>query len=83
MVGTTKLYERLAASQSSIRFRDFQRLLVAFGFVLERTKGSHLVYKHPSVPRPFPVQPRSHEAKVYQIVEFLDMVRQFELRIEK
>lgn len=83
MVSASKLYERLLASRSTLRFGDFQRLLEAFGFALARTKGSHLIYKHPMVPRPFPVQPRGHEAKIYQVEEFLDMIDEYRLRIDK
>lgn len=82
MVRASKLFEQMRSTRSSVRFREFQRVLVAFGFVLTRTKGSHLVYKHPIAPRPFPVQPHGDEAKVYQIGEFIDMVEHYGLRID-
>jgi len=49
-----KLYQRLLSSSSrSISFRDFERLLRAFGFELDRTVGSHRQYIHPDIPRAF------------------------------
>lgn len=83
MVRTSKLFAQMQSAKGTARFREFQRVLVAFGFVLTRTKGSHLIYKHPVVARPFPVQPRGDEAKVYQIEEFLDIVEHYGLRIDE
>ena len=47
MVKPSKLYQRLLESRSSIPFRDFQRILEAFGFTLDRTNGSHRQDRHP------------------------------------
>lgn len=73
----------MRSTRPVMRFREFQRVPVAFGFTLARTKGSHLIYKHPIVPRPFPIQPRGDEAKVYQVEEFLVIVAQYGLRIDE
>jgi predicted RNA binding protein YcfA (HicA-like mRNA interferase family) len=81
MVKSSKLYERLVANPTAMRFGDFQRVLEAFGFILDRIKGSHHVYKHPLVPRPLSVQPRGNMAKPYQIDQFLDIVEEFGLTI--
>lgn len=81
MVKPAKLYERLVASRSSMPFRDFQRILHAFGFSLDRVNGGHHNYKHTAVPRPLSVQPRGNMAKPYQIDQFLDMVEEFGLEI--
>lgn len=82
MVRPSKLYQRLVASRSAIPFRDFQRILEAFGFTLDRTKGSHHNYKHPAVPRPLSIQPRGNMAKPYQLDQFLDMVQEFGLTMD-
>jgi len=81
MVRASKLYERLVATRAAMRFRDFQRVLGAFGFTLDRIKGSHHNYRHPLVPRPLSIQPRGNMAKPYQIEQFLDIVEEFGLRI--
>lgn len=82
MVKPAKLYARLLESRTSMRFRDFQRVLEAFGFLLDRVNGSHHQYRHPKVPRPLSIQPKGNEAKPYQIDQFLDMVEEFGLKIE-
>jgi predicted RNA binding protein YcfA (HicA-like mRNA interferase family) len=82
MVKPSKLYDRLLASRSSMRFRDFQRVLEAFGFTHEGTRGSHHKFDHPAVPRPLSIQPRGNMAKPYQIDQFLDMIEEFGLKID-
>lgn len=81
MVKPSKLYAHLIASRSAMRFRDFQRILEAFGFTLDRINGSHHNYKHPAIPRPLSVQPKGNMAKPYQIDQFLDFVEEFGLKI--
>lgn len=83
MTKPDKLYQQLLASSSrTISFRDFERLLRAFGFELDRTVGSHRQYVHPAVPRSFPVQPTGKDAKRYQMREFLELVERYALHLE-
>ena len=79
-----KLYQQLLSSSSrSISFRDFERLLRAFGFELDRTVGSHRQYIHPDIPRAFPVQPDGKDAQRYQVREFLELVERYALRMRE
>lgn len=83
MVKPSKLYESLMANRRRVvSFRDFERLLRAFGFVLDRTVGSHRQYVHPKLPRPFPVQPAGKDAKRYQIRELLELIEVHRLNME-
>lgn len=84
MVKPAKLYQQLLASRAGvISFRDFIRLFEAFGFVHDRTVGSHRQYVHPKVPRSLPVQPVGKDAKKYQVRELLDIVEAYGLHIEE
>jgi predicted RNA binding protein YcfA (HicA-like mRNA interferase family) len=83
MVKSKKLYEQVLASRGGLAFRDFEYLLIAFGFQLDRTVGSHRQYVHPRVPRSLPVQPVGKDAKRYQIREFLELVEVYGLHIEE
>lgn len=71
----------LANPTGTIAFRDFERLLVAFGFTLSRTKGSHRQYAHPKVPLVLTVLPEGKDARRYQVRRFLDMITEFGLSI--
>ena len=82
MIKPSKLYARLLASRTSMRFRDFQRVLEAFGFTLDRINGSHHQYRHPLASRPLSIQSKGNMAKPYQIDQFLDMVEEFSLTLE-
>ena len=83
MTKPDRLYVQLLASTArSISFRDFERLLRAFGFELDRTVGSHRQYVHPAIRRAFPVQPSGKDAKRYQVREFLELVEQHALHLE-
>ncbi|SFK02829.1 Predicted RNA binding protein YcfA, dsRBD-like fold, HicA-like mRNA interferase family [Sphingomonas sp. NFR04] len=84
MVRVSKLYALLLEDQrATLAFRDFERLLAAFGFRLDRTKGSHRQYVHPAVPFVLTIQPDGKDAKRYQVRQFLDMVAEFGLSMEE
>lgn len=66
MTQIAKLYAGILTNPAgTISFRDFERLLVAFGFTLDRTKGSHRQYIHPNVPFVLTVLPEGKDAKRY------------------
>jgi predicted RNA binding protein YcfA (HicA-like mRNA interferase family) len=83
MTQIAKLYDHVLRNpRSSLSFRDFERLLAAFGFELDRQRGSHRSWQHPAAHRPLVVQPKGKMAKAYQVAEFLDMVEQFRLSMD-
>jgi predicted RNA binding protein YcfA (HicA-like mRNA interferase family) len=83
MVGTQKTFEQILAGHRTISFRDFVVLLGELGFTLVRQRGSHRIYVHAKIARPFPVQPDGHDAKHYQVRQLRDMIRQHDLRLAK
>ena len=62
MTQIEKLYAKLLATRASMSFRDFRRILEAFGFTLDRVSGSHHIFKHPAVSRALSIQPRGDKA---------------------
>lgn len=80
MTRIAKLYAYVIESpNASISFRDFEKLLMAFGFSQARVTGSHRHFVNPRVPGILTVQPRGKDAKTYQVRQFLDMVVEFRL----
>lgn len=84
MTNPAKLYAKLLDDPgATIAFRDFERMLRAFGFSLDRSKGSHWQYRHPAIGRAFPVQPSGSDAKRYQVRQFLDLIEVYGLHIDE
>ena len=83
MTKSSKLYEQLLANPGTIiGFRDFERLLDAFGWEHRRTKGSHRHYAHPKVPSVLTINPDGKSAHRYQVRLFLEFVEDYGLHIE-
>lgn len=83
MSKASKIFQRLQSGGAGggITFREFELVLRAFGFRHERTIGSHHHYVHPRVRWVFTVTPDGKNARRYQVRQ-LDMIREFELRID-
>ncbi len=83
MTKPSKLYEQLLVNPSAIvSFRDFERLLAAFGWEHNRTKGSHRHYAHEDVPTILTINPDGKSAHRYQVRLLLEFVEEYGLHIE-
>lgn len=79
-----RLWDRMAGGDTrNVGFSEFCRLIETFGFSLRRVSGSHHIYSHPEVPRPLSLQPLRGEAKPYQIAQFLDIVEEYGLTMDR
>ena len=63
----------------NVRFSEVESLLEALGFRLDRVRGSHRIYVHPSVPRPLSLQPVRGLAKPYPIRQVLGILEAYNL----
>lgn len=82
MTRIAKLYAAILADpNASLSYREFERLLRAFGFEHRRTNGSHRIFAHPTVPDILSIQPRGGEAKSYQIRQFPGIVTDYGLEL--
>ena len=81
MASDKKTLEAVLAGRGVIAFRDFEHLLLALGFERVRISGSHRIYFHPAVGRPFPVQPDGRDAKRYQVRQLKDMISKHRLTL--
>jgi predicted RNA binding protein YcfA (HicA-like mRNA interferase family) len=79
-----RLLRRLSqGAVNNVAFDDFVDLVEGFGFTLDRVAGSHRIYAHPLVDARVNLQAVRGEAKPYQIRQFLRLVEQFELKLER
>jgi len=76
-----KVYEKLLAGSRNIRFEDLCRVAKAFGYRLDRIRGSHHIFEHPSATRPLNLQDDHGQAKPYQVRQFLRDVEEFQLTL--
>ena len=78
-----KLYEKAYASPSSFTFSELCSLLEGAGFVFDRQKGSHKIYKHPSIQNRLEglvnVQNDHGKANAYQVKAALNLIDKYEL----
>lgn len=74
---------KITTGRGRIKFRDFQKLLLGFGFRLDRIRGSHHIYVHAKVTRAFSVQPVGNEAKPFQVRQLRDMIIEFDLNLDE
>lgn len=55
-----RLYDRVSKTRKNCRYEDLERLLLAAGFTLRKTSGSHMIFKRGSdilsVPKRKPVK---------------------------
>ncbi len=66
-----KVYERALAGTRNLRFEDICRMAEGFGFRLDRTRGSHHIYRH-RLGLMLNLQPdRSGQAQPYQVRQLL------------
>jgi predicted RNA binding protein YcfA (HicA-like mRNA interferase family) len=83
MTKPSKLYEQLLDKPGTIiSFRDFERLIEAFGWEYKRTKGSHRQYVHPEVPSVLTINPDDKSAHRYQVRLLLEFIEEYGLHIE-
>ena len=78
-----KILDKALAGSKNIRFAEFVALLEALGFTLARIKGSHHIFKHPAIPRSFPIQRVKGKAVPYQVQQLLELIEQYDLVLEE
>jgi len=77
------LFQAAKSNPSNVKFSDLLRLAEQFGFVHDRTKGSHVMYKrsdNPSHLIPFQPDPKNKKmAKPYQVRLLLNFIEEHDL----
>ncbi len=77
-----KLLKKLLSGSKSIQSAEATACVEAFGLRLARISGSHHIYVHPCVPELINLQSVDGKAKPYQVKQFLQIVEQYDLRLE-
>ncbi len=75
------LLARIRIKRQNVRFSDFVALIEALGFAFDRQRGSHKAYRHPCG-AVLNIQESGGEAKSYQIVQLLQAVDAYGLKLK-
>jgi predicted RNA binding protein YcfA (HicA-like mRNA interferase family) len=78
-----RLFAKLANNQANVRFAELVRLAEAFGFHLERSEGSHFIYRHSGVREHLNLQSVHGKAKPYQVRQLLKLIEVYNLSPER
>lgn len=76
------MLKKLLSGSKNIRFSEVTACAKAFGFRLDRTRGSHHIYIHPDVPELMNLQNVAGKAKPYQVKQFLKIIERYNLQME-
>ena len=77
-----KVYKKILGGSRNIQFEELCKVIEAFGYRLDRKRGSHHIYEHPDAARPINLQNSRGQAKPYQIRQFLRDVEEFQLTLK-
>ncbi|MCO5250231.1 MAG: type II toxin-antitoxin system HicA family toxin [Candidatus Kapabacteria bacterium] len=69
-----KILKKLIAGTHNVKFGEMLYLLEAFGFELDRTKGSHHIFKHVGINEIVNIQNVNGEVKSYQVKQVLTII---------
>ncbi len=80
MTRKRKLLDKLRQNPRNAAYRDLLAAVRACGFVQVRQRGSHELYQHPDhADVRLNLQRFGSRAKAYQVLDFLNKVRQYNL----
>ena len=80
---TRKLLLKALNAPQNLRFAEACTLAGAFGYRLDRVRGSHHIFIHPQAARPLNLQEVGGKAKVYQVKQFLRDIEEFHLTMKE
>lgn len=78
-----KLLLKALNAPQNLRFAELQLLAEAFGYTLDRVRGSHHIFINPKASRPLNLQEAGGKAKAYQVKQFLRDIEEFNLKIRE
>ena len=79
MTQHSKLLGKAQRNPAGLRFAELCNLAQQLGFVLDRTRGSHFIFKHPGLMRPLNFQNVDGETKPFQVKQLLDAAEELGL----
>jgi len=78
-----KLLKKVLSGSKNVSFDEFVKLIRAFGFELDRVREHHHIFKHKRTIELINIQEVKGKVKPYQIKQFLAIVENNNLKMEK
>lgn len=78
-----KLLLKALNSPQNLRFAELCALASAFGYQLDRVKGSHHIFVQAEATRPLNLQEAGGKAKPYQVKQLLRDIEEFQLTLKE
>jgi len=79
MTRRSKLLQKALADPASLRFQELLSLARQLGFVHDRTRGGHFIFKHHELLRPLNFQDVNGMAKPFQVKQLLNAAHELGL----
>ncbi len=76
-----KLLQKILRGSRNTRFSEIVSCAEAFGFSVDRIRGSHHILVHPDIPELLNLQEVGGKAKDYQVRQFLNLVETYNLKL--
>lgn len=77
-----KILIKMMNSYNNIQYDDLIKVVEKFGFVWQRTNGSHNIYVNNNIREIINIQKVNGKAKPYQIKQFLKLIEKYNLEME-
>lgn len=74
-----KILERILNGSQNIAFADMVSLVKAYGFRLDRIRGSHQIFVHDRIRERINLQPVRGQVKPYQIRQVMTLIEEYDL----
>ena len=81
MSPAAKILEAAKANNASVAFADLKKLVVAAGWVLKRSKGSHHIFSRRGTVEIINLQSDGPKAKAYQVDQVLALIEKYSIVI--
>jgi len=81
VVNARKTWRLIRSGSRIVAFDDLVKVATAFGFVHDRTAGSHRIFNHPGLPGMLNLQPDGNRAKPYQVRQLVKLVEKYRLSL--
>ena len=78
-----KLLSKIVGGVKNVSFNDMVRLIEVYGFRLDRIKGSHHIFVHPTIQELINIQNAKGKVKPYQVKQILSLIEKYNLQMEK